>query len=140
MNPLASAETDAALSIFGVVMDPNGAVVPNVKLVLRDATKKIELTTFTDSDGKYSFPRTAGGVYDLITAGTAGFIDLHVENISIRPDYKTELNIVLNVDVETTVLIGVVAGPEGSIDMSPEIKTTITREMLDRIPGRRLPF
>jgi hypothetical protein len=137
LNPVVSAEKGDVLSLLGTVMDPNGAVVPNVKLILRDRSKNIELKTVSDAEGKYSFPLIASGIYEL-TAEAPGFKKQRVENILVKTGYKTELNIELSVNGET-VLIGVVAA-DSLIEMSPEIKTVVTHEMLDRIPGRRLPF
>jgi protocatechuate 3,4-dioxygenase beta subunit len=137
LNPVVSAEKGDVLTLLGTVMDPNGAVVPNVKLILRDRSKNIELKTVSDAEGKYSFPLIASGIYEL-TAEAPGFKKQRVENILIKTGTKTELNVELSIDGDA-VFIGVVAA-DSLIEMSPEIKTVVTHEMLDRIPGRRLPF
>jgi hypothetical protein len=137
LHPLVTAEKGDVLSLVGTVMDPNGAVVPGVKLILRERSKNIEIKTGSDADGMYSFPLKVSGIYELI-AEAPGFKRQRVENIRVEIGSKTELNIELSIDGKT-VLIGVVAA-EPLIEMSPEIKTVLTRETLDRIPGRRLPF
>jgi hypothetical protein len=137
LNPAVSSEKGDALRLLGTMMDPNGAVVPGVKLILRERSKNIELNTVSDSEGKYSFPLMASGVYEL-TAKAPGFKKQRVENILIKTGTKTELNVELSIDGDA-VFIGVVAA-DSLIEMTPEIKTVLTRETLDRIPGRRLPF
>jgi len=52
-------------SISGTVTDPQGAVIPNTKVDLRDTLTGVIQTIVTDSAGFYSFPSLALGHYDV---------------------------------------------------------------------------
>jgi TonB family protein len=55
--------TTAQAPLEGVVYDPTGAVVPEVKLMLDGDGKKAETTT--DAEGRFAFPGVAPGRYEL---------------------------------------------------------------------------
>src|SRR5258708_15871649 len=55
--------TTATLS--GVVHDPTGAVVPQVKITLRNIAKGANRTTSTDNDGRYNLSTMEPGTYEL---------------------------------------------------------------------------
>jgi TonB family protein len=55
--------TAAQAPLEGVVYDPTGAVVPEVRLVLTGAGKKLDATT--DAEGRFAFPGVEPGAYVL---------------------------------------------------------------------------
>src|SRR5262249_61939571 len=55
--------TSATLS--GVVHDPTGAVLPQVKITLKNIAKGTSRTTLTDSEGRYNLASMAPGSYEL---------------------------------------------------------------------------
>src|SRR5205809_1630075 len=63
-------QTTAAIS--GTVFDPAGAVVPGVKIILKNADRGASLATSTDREGNYKFPAVDPGAYEL-SAEHAGF-------------------------------------------------------------------
>src|SRR6266700_4547968 len=58
-----SQTTTATLS--GVVHDPTGAVVPQVKITLRNIAKGTNRATLTDNDGRYNLSAVEPGTYEL---------------------------------------------------------------------------
>src|SRR5437016_13812083 len=62
--------TNATLS--GVVHDPTSAVVPQVKITLKNSVKGTVRSTTSDADGHYSFTSVEPGSYEL-RAESAGF-------------------------------------------------------------------
>ena len=59
-------------TITGVVKDPNGATVPNAKVVARNVDTAAEIVATTDSLGSYVFPNLSPGTYTL-TVEASGF-------------------------------------------------------------------
>lgn len=135
------ADTVGRVSISGVVTDPNGAVIPDLRIMLLQNETKLIAETQSDKNGEYSFKGIAPGAYRIHVHATkkSGFLEYIQDNVKASGDRDTVANIVLAVRGKETVLIGVVGGME-MIDMtSNERKTVFTREMLDRMPGGR-PF
>ncbi len=118
--------------LSGYITDPNGALIPNAKIKLYKKGKKKPQETTSDSDGNYIFSFLSKGVYRL-EIEFQGFKKFKNENLTIGNDEKVRLNIVLEVS-EESVVVGIFTS-EPLIDMSSsEVKTVITREMMDRIP------
>ncbi|MDP8982329.1 MAG: TonB-dependent receptor [Acidobacteriota bacterium] len=59
-------------TINGVVTDPNGAAVPNARVVARNVDTSAETVGTTDSLGSYLFPNLSPGIYSL-TVESTGF-------------------------------------------------------------------
>ena len=68
----AFAQTATTTSISGLVSDPQGAVVPNATVVLKDKAKGQERTATTNDEGRYVFSNLEAGVYEL-TVSVTGF-------------------------------------------------------------------
>jgi hypothetical protein len=83
-------------TLDGVVTDPTGAVVPNVKIVLTDAVSGSARDTVTDGAGFYNFVSVPVGTYNLsVSAG--GFEDYKASNISLGGGEHRSVNIALTV-------------------------------------------
>ena len=125
-------------SITGVIVDPNGAVVPGIKVRLLRNGKKVAPQQVSDAEGRFAFRGLSVGNYQIEILGEVGLRSVGVHAIDVAPNETTDLNIDIQFD-GVTVLVGVV-GETPLIDMTTnEQKKVYTREMLDRMPGRR-PF
>ena len=62
-------------SVRGTVSDPNGAVVPGIRITLTDIATGAVRTTDSDDDGNYAFVAVAPGQYRLVAndGGRVGF-------------------------------------------------------------------
>jgi hypothetical protein len=133
-----SQERVGSSSIAGTITDPNGAVVPNVKVEIFQKGKMSGPVVTSNADGEFTIAGLPVGNYEMRVRAVAGFRALKVENLELRPDEKLAINLQLSVD-GSVQLLGVVAGPP-LIDQTTNEQTTVfTRDMIDRIPGRR-PF
>ena len=83
-------------TLTGVISDPTGAVVPNAKIVLTDATSGSARDTQADSDGYYTFASVPVGSYNLSVAA-AGFKDYAASNIALGGGEKRNVNVALAV-------------------------------------------
>ena len=59
-------------SIYGVVLDPSGAVVPNAHMILTNTDTKATMSTTTDQGGNYIFGNFDPGTYS-VTVQALGF-------------------------------------------------------------------
>ncbi len=98
----ASAQTSST-ALRGLIKDPSGAVIPNVKLTLKDTATGIEKSAVSGEDGAYAFPNLVGGNYQL-TAEVAGFQKVVIDNVVIYNDRITDLPVNMKVgNISTTV-------------------------------------
>src|SRR5262245_1705886 len=67
----------------GKVTDPNGAVVPNTIIVVRNEATSLERTTQTDEDGNYQVAALPVGTYQ-IEVKAKGFQTATISNFSIE--------------------------------------------------------
>lgn len=123
--------------LTGQITDPNGAVIPGAYIYLFKGDEWKPLKTQSDNEGSYRFESVTNGTYRLeITV--PGFKKLIVEELKIQKGESRKLNLTMEIDGETVVVGIFLDGP--LIDLTtPVTPTRITREMLDRLPGRR-PF
>lgn len=77
-----SAWAQSTAKILGTVTDSSGAVVPGVKIVVRNQATGVERTTVTSSDGTYSVPALEHGIY-RVAAEASGFQPLAVTDITV---------------------------------------------------------
>ena len=82
-------------TLDGVLTDPTGAVVPNAKITLTDATSGSARDTVTDGAGFYNFVSVPVGTYNLaVSAG--GFKDYAASGIALGGVRKS-VNVTLTV-------------------------------------------
>ena len=84
-------------SIEGVVQDPTGAAVPNVKVTLLNAATQITNTATTDASGNYQFLSLAPGQYQL-TVEASGF---NKEVVNATLETKQTLNLPISLKVQS---------------------------------------
>lgn len=120
----------------GITTDENGAVIPNLRILLYQDRKKTLGETTSNSDGEFSLESVAPGVYTIEVVGAYGFQSLIVEKFQLRANEKPKVTLVLPASEHVMGII--ITSDPNSIDLSTnERKTVITRDMLDRIPGGR---
>jgi Carboxypeptidase regulatory-like domain len=83
-------------TLTGVVSDPTGAVVPNAKITLTDATSGSARDTVTDGDGYYTFASVPVGTYNLAVAA-GGFKDYAASTITLGGGEKKNVNVTMTV-------------------------------------------
>ncbi len=80
-------------NIEGRVVDPNGAVVPNIAVSTTNQDTGFGKTTMTGSDGSYIFVLLPPGNYKVETAAAQGFAAATYENVRVTVGAKTSLEI-----------------------------------------------
>ncbi len=85
---------DTTGKITGVVSDPAGAVVPNVKITVSNLATNLNRETLTNQEGVYQVVQLPIGTYK-VTALATGF-----EAITVQPRTALEINQTLRVDIQ----------------------------------------
>jgi hypothetical protein len=116
----------------GIIVNPNGAVIPNVEVLLFSKDTDKPLTATSDGTGAYSFESLKPGVYTMAIKAKMGFKSLAVKDINIEQGFTSELIVSLQPG-EGTLTVGGAEMP--LIDVRRMGGTTvITSEMIDRMP------
>src|SRR5438270_11734590 len=61
----ANAQSGNSTSVTGTVVDPSGAVVPNVKVEIRNPVSGFSRSTVTDNAGRFSIPNVPFNPYHV---------------------------------------------------------------------------
>lgn len=89
-------------TLWGVVLDPSGAVVPNASLTLSPAGRPnspgFPLTTHTDAVGRYAFS-VSPGTYALVVRA-AGFAEFQVNGVELQSRWPGEFDVRLKMETE----------------------------------------
>src|SRR4051812_18117571 len=72
-------------TIAGIVTDPNGAIVPNATVTIKNVETNVAVTLKTNDDGAYTLSTLSPGKY-TVTAATEGFKTSSRENVEVRVD------------------------------------------------------
>ncbi len=116
--PLASASAQTyTATLTGAVSDPNGAAVPNVKVIATNQGTKLEYTAQTSAAGVYTIPFLPVGAY-VLTIEAQGFKKL------VSNELKLEVNQTARVDLQ--LQIGAVGETVTISDVAPILQTENT--------------
>jgi outer membrane receptor protein involved in Fe transport len=103
--PSASAQSTTDGAIAGTVYDPSGAVLPNVKIVVKNNGTNEEQTTATDDSGYYRVGKLQPSNY-TVKVEAPGFAPFRAEQVVVQIGSITELNAHLQVgSAAATVLV-----------------------------------
>ena len=81
-------------TLTGIVTDPSGSVVPNAKVVLKDAQSGSARETVTNGEGYYTFASVPVGAY-ILTVDATGFQTYKAEQIALGGGERRNINAVL---------------------------------------------
>src|SRR5437879_816856 len=88
----AAAQNVSTADLRGTVKDPNGAVVTNATVTMRDDAKNISRTAKTDASGDYLFSQLPPGNYTM-TVEASGFSKTTVKSFNLTVGQSAELPI-----------------------------------------------
>lgn len=108
----ASAQNANTGTVFGIISDPSGAVIPNAVVTLHDPATSQDRSATTNEVGRYNFGSVAPGSY-LLKAVAAGF-KASASNINVEVGKSFTLNLALAVGQasQTVEVTGNAAGAE----------------------------
>jgi hypothetical protein len=126
---VASAQENAELT--GTVKDPSGAVVPNAKVTLTDASTAEVRAGTTNGAGMYDFPALHNGIYNLKVAAT-GFEAYAKTGITMDVAATVREDVVLALGASTTT-VTVQANALHLQTETNEVSNLITGEQLTQL-------
>ena len=115
-------------SIAGTVTDPTGALVPNAKVVARNAATNLERTATTNNDGFYRLDLLPPGTYAL-TIEVQGFKREVLKDITLQIDQVARIDARLEVGQMTE---------EVTVSSSPPLVDTASAAIGDVIENKRI--
>lgn len=119
--------------LFGVVEDPNGAVIAGAEVIVTDEATEKKLGVNTSDEGKFAFGKLPAGTY-TVEVFSPGFDRLTVKHFEVGADGVSLSVHLVVLDPTMEVLVGVVAD-DSMIDMgSSEIKTVFKGRRLTDFP------
>ncbi|MBI3649491.1 MAG: TonB-dependent receptor [Acidobacteria bacterium] len=134
VNGMTSALAQGTTSrITGVVLDPNGAVVPNAKVTLTNEGTQLAFTGETSSTGTYVFDSVQVGNY-TVTVEKAGFKKFIASGNAVHIGQPTTVNITLELGQ-----VAEVVEVRGSAELvqtssSGNFGTIVEQRIVDRLP------
>ena len=118
-------------SVTGVVVDPTGAVVPNVSVEIRNPVSGFDRTAATDAAGRFSIPNVPFNPYHLSVNGQ-GFATYSYD-IDVRSVVPVNLNISLKVGASETVTVEG-GGAEDLLENDSTFHTDVDKSLFDKLP------
>jgi Carboxypeptidase regulatory-like domain len=130
--PVSSAQTAATGALTGIVTDPSGAVIPNVKVVATSVDTSQVRTVTTAGDGAYNFNLLPPGNYRIRFEAT-GFQPLEVPSVTVTVTETGTLNQTLPVGSQTQA-VTVQADVETVQTATSAIGTVIGAQSVTNLP------
>src|SRR5580693_9218419 len=111
----ASVSAQTTGTITGTVQDPNGAVIPDAKITLKNVTSGDVRQSVSNGSGYFSIPNVIPGLYDL-SVEAPGFKAFQLDGIQVNPgDERGIRDIVLPVGNAANETITVQADVEAPV-------------------------
>ncbi|HEY0171790.1 MAG TPA: TonB-dependent receptor [Pyrinomonadaceae bacterium] len=132
----AQSQVDGAIS--GTVTDPNGAVVPNATVTVRNDQTNKEQTAATDSEGRFRVPQLQPGNYTVrVTA--SGFGEAVQPNVVVEVGRINSIELALGV-AGTTETVEVTSEAPVINTERQDFSTNINQTSINELPinGRRV--
>ncbi len=120
-------------NIEGRIVDQNGAIVPNVTVVVTNQDTGFGKTVQSDSDGNYIVILLPPGNYRVETTAAQGFGAAKYENLRVTVGAKTSLDITLAAGASVNV-VDVSAEGQGVETTRTSISSTVDERRVINLP------
>lgn len=120
-------------NIEGRVIDPSGAVVPNISISITNLDTGFGKTLVSDGDGNYIFVLLPPGNYTVETGAAQGFGAAKYENVKVSVGAKNSLEIVLSAGASVNVVDVSVEG-QGVETTRTSIASTVDERRVINLP------
>ena len=121
-------------SIQGTVTDPDGGVIPNATLTLKDNQTNNTLTANSNESGTFNFNALPPDDFTL-TAVAKGFQTQTIQNLHVNPDQANAVNVKLPVG-EATTTVNVNANTIATLDTeTASINGNISDTQIQHLPS-----
>jgi hypothetical protein len=120
-------------NIEGSIVDPNGAVVPNVTVTATNVDTGFEKTAQTNDDGTFVLSFLQPGNYKVTTAAASGFAAATYENVKVTVGAKNTLQVVLTAS-GTENVVNVQAQGESVETTRASVSSTVDEHRVINLP------
>src|SRR5689334_18709745 len=130
----ALAQTASTGTVIGTVTDASGAIVPTVKIDLKDSATGVVRSTVSNSAGQFSFIGVQPGTYSV--SGThPGFQDVLVPQVVVEVGKSYTINLELRVGTTQSV-VEVTSTPGAELQtLDASVGTAVGGDILMMIPS-----
>jgi hypothetical protein len=90
-------------AITGSVVDSNGAVIPNSKILLYRGENELT-STISDDDGRFTIERLDAGSYEIRIPASGGFRELVISELELSANENQEITIDLDIDPDVALM------------------------------------
>ncbi|MCC7173835.1 MAG: carboxypeptidase regulatory-like domain-containing protein, partial [Bryobacterales bacterium] len=118
--------------IVGAVTDPSGAVVPGVKITIRNAATGAVYETETNENGQYARPNLPTGPY-VVVAEKTGLKRLERSGVQLHPTEVLRVDLLLEVGSASESVQVTASVPRLQSD-NPETGTTLDNKQMVDLP------
>src|SRR5262252_10322365 len=118
--------------IRGLVRDPNGAVVPNATVKVKDTSTEVEQTTVSSTEGGFLFPNLQFGSY-MLTATVSGFKTAVIASVVVESGRTTDVSVDLEVGT-TSETVQITTSAEQLNTTTNEVGATISNKLVQNLP------
>ncbi len=120
-------------NIEGTVVDPNGAVVPNVTVTATNVDTGFEKTTQANDDGTFVLSFLQPGNYKVTTPAVSGFAPATYENVKVTVGAKNTLQVILTAG-GTANVVNVEAQGESVETTRTSVSSTVDERRVMNLP------
>ncbi len=118
-------------TIAGTITDPNGAVVPNATVRVKNSGTNTTITVTSNDEGGYIVPLLLPGNY-VISVTSSGFKTSTRDNVEVRVDDRISVDIQL--EIGTSAEITIVADTELIERGSVTAGTSVSKRQIEELP------
>jgi hypothetical protein len=129
----ARAQGLTAGTVSGVVVDPNGAVVPNASVTIANSVTGYTRTVNTDKDGGFRFDNVPMNNYQVSVSAT-GFAAIS-ESVAVRTSVPISLKIPLAIS-SATETVTVTSNASDTLENVSTAHTDVDQSLITRLPVR----
>src|SRR6266849_4887625 len=129
----AKAQALNAGTVTGVVIDPNGAVVPNATVTIANAITGYTRTTTTDAEGAFRFNDVPPNSYQL-KASAPGFSS-EQQSLAVRTSVPISVKIPLSVSTASET-VTITSDTAQALENTSTTHTDVDQSLMTRLPVR----
>ncbi|PWT83468.1 MAG: TonB-dependent receptor, partial [Acidobacteria bacterium] len=122
----------ATATLSGTIMDQNGAVIPNVNVVVINIAQGFQRSTTTNESGIFFVPLLPPGTY-VVKAEHEGFTPTEVRDVALNVNDQVSIKILLKVGSLQGQTVDVIDTPT-LINESPAVSTVVDRQFVGNLP------
>jgi outer membrane receptor protein involved in Fe transport len=132
LTTLGEAQTAATADLRGTVRDPNGAVIQNATITVRDEARNLERSTQSNESGFFTLLSLPPGHYTL-TVTANGFAKLVAKNLGLTVGQAADYPVIMHLPTAETEVV-VTGDPLLVETAKTSTSTTIGQQRIENLP------